>query len=157
MARSINSPHGVQILQTNDATAFLWEQNTWFHWVPTDPNFKWPADLPPAWNGVSVGHWDGDTLVVETSGFNGYTRLDTNGHPHSAEAKFINTFTRTDSRTIQHTFTVHDPKAYTHDWMNVRTWIQRPANDVIMEYSCEENNLGLEDGTIIKWKYPKVD
>src|SRR5712664_2295655 len=50
----------------------------------------------------------------------------------------------TDSRTIQHTFTVHDPKAYTHDWMNVRTWIQRPANDVIMEYSCEENNLGLE-------------
>ena len=109
MARSINSPHGVQILQTNDATAFLWEQNTWFHWVPTDPNFKWPADLTPAWNGVSVGHWDGDTLVVETSGFNGYTRLDTNGHPHSAEAKFINTFTRTDSRTIQHTFTVHDP------------------------------------------------
>ena len=157
MSRSINSPHGVQILQTNDATAFLWEQNTWFHWVPTDPNFKWPADLPQAWNGVSVGHWDGDTLVVETSGFNGYTRLDTNGHPHSAEAKFINTFTRTDSRTIQHTFTVHDPKAYTHDWMNVRTWIQRPANDVIMEYSCEENNLGLEDGTIIKWKYPKVD
>ncbi len=157
MARSINSPHGVQILQTNDATAFLWEQNTWFHWVPTDPNFKWPADLPQAWNGVSVGHWDGDTLVVETSGFNGYTRLDTNGHPHSAEAKFINTFTRTDSRTIQHTFTVHDPKAYTHDWMNVRTWIQKPANDVIMEYSCEENNLGLEDGTIVKWKYPKVD
>ena len=157
MSRSINSPHGVQILQTNDATAFLWEQNTWFHWVPTDPNFKWPADLPQAWNGVSVGHWDGDTLVVETSGFNGYTRLDTNGHPHSAEAKFINTFTRTDSRTIQHTFTVHDPKAYTHDWMNVRTWIQKPANDVIMEYSCEENNLGLEDGTIVKWKYPKVD
>ena len=41
--------------------------------------------------------------------------------------------------------------------INVRTWIQKPANDVIMEYSCEENNLGLEDGTIIKWKYPKVD
>jgi len=157
MSRSINSPHGVQILQTNDATAFLWEQNTWFHWVPTDPNFKWPADLPAAWNGVSVGHWDGDTLVVETSGFNGYTRLDTNGHPHSAEAKFINTFTRTDSRTIQHTFTVHDPKAYTRDWMNVRTWVQKPANDVIMEYSCEENNLGLDDGTIVRWHYPKVD
>jgi hypothetical protein len=157
MSRSLNSPHGVQVLQTNDATAFLWEQNTWFHWVPTDPNFKWPADLPPSWNGISVGHWEGDTLVVETAGFNGYTKLDTNGHPHSADAKFTNTFTRTDSRTITHTFTVHDPKNYTHDWMNVRTWNLKPATDVIMEYSCEENNLGLEDGTIVKWKYPKVN
>ncbi len=155
MARSINSPHGVQVIHSNDALAFLFEQNTWFHWIPLDPNFKWPTDLPPSWTGVSTGHWDGDTLVVETTGFNGYTRLDTNGHPLSKEVKMINTFTRTDSRTIVHTFTVHDPKAYTHDWMNVRTWTLKPANDVIMEYSCEENNLGLDDGTIVKWRYPK--
>jgi hypothetical protein len=70
--------------------------------------------------------------------------------------KMINTFTRTDSRTIQHTFTVHDPKAYTHDWMNVRTWTLKPAADVIMEYSCEENNISLQDGTITKWKYPET-
>jgi hypothetical protein len=157
MARSINSPHGVQIIQNDGALAFLWEQNTWFHWVPTDPNFKWPPDLPPNWNGTSAGHWEGDTLVIETSGFNGYTRLDTIGHPHSADIKMINTFTRTDSRTIQHTFTVHDPKAYTRDWMNVRTWNIKPVNDVIMEYSCEENNLGLDDGTIVRWKYPKPE
>jgi hypothetical protein len=154
MSRSINSPHGVQVIHSVDALAFLWEQNTWFHWVPLDPNFKWPKDLPPAWNGVSTAHWDGDTLVMETTGFNGYTRLDTNGHPHSKDAKFINTFLRTDSRTIQHTFMVHDPKAYTHDWMNVRTWNLKPANDVIMEYSCEENNISLQDGTITRWHYP---
>ena len=156
MARSINSPHGVQIIHSNDALAFLFEQNTWFHWVPLDPNFKWPADLPRSWTGVSTAHWDGDTLVLETTGFNGYTKLDTNGHPHSKDVKMINTFTRTDSRTIQHTFTVHDPKAYTHDWMNVRTWTLKPAADVIMEYSCEENNISLQDGTITKWKYPET-
>jgi len=155
MPRSLNSPHGVQIIQHPDAIAFLWEQNTWFHWVPLDPNFKWPKDLPPSWNGVSTGHWDGDKLIVETSGFNGYTRLDTNGHPHSKDMKITNTFERLDSRTIRHTFTVHDPAMYTHDWTNVRTWNLKQAGDVIMEYSCEENNLGLDDGTIVKWKYPE--
>jgi hypothetical protein len=156
MSRSIGSPHGVQIIHSNDALAFLWEQNTWFHWVPLDPNFKWPADLPPSWNGVSSGHWDGDTLVVVTKGFNGYTKLDTNGHPHSKEAVFTNTFLRTDSRTIQHTYTVHDPKMYTQDWMNSRVWRIKDYPDVIMEYSCEENNISLTDGTITKWKYPET-
>ena len=156
MSRNINSPHGVQIVHSNGAFAFLFEQNTWFHWISLDPNFKWPADLPPSWTGVSAAHWDGDTLVIETTGFNGYTRLDTIGHPHSKDMKFINTFTRTDSRTILHTVTVHDPKAYTHDWTNVRTWTLKPANDVIMEYSCEENNVSLQHGTITKWKYPET-
>jgi hypothetical protein len=155
MSRSIGSPHGVQIIQSNDALAFLWEQNTWFHWVSLDPNFKWPADLPPSWNGVSTAHWDGDTLVVVTKGFNGYTKLDTNGHPHSKDAVFTNTFLRTDSRTIQHTYTVHDPKMYTQDWMNARVWRIKDYPDVIMEYSCEENNISLQDGTITKWKYPE--
>src|SRR5438132_4946645 len=118
ISRSINSPHGTQIIHSNDALAFLFEQNTWFHWVSLDPNFKWPKDLPPSWNGVSVAHWDGDTLVMETTGFNGYTRLDTQGHPHTKDLKITNTFLRTDSQTIQHTVTVHDPEAYTHDWTN---------------------------------------
>ncbi len=155
MSRNINSPHGVQIIQNPDAVAFLFEQNTWFHWVPTN-GMKWPEDLPPSWNGVSTGHWEGDTLVVETAGFNGYTRLDTSGHPHSKGMKMINTFTRLDARTIQHTVTVHDPKAYTQDWMNVRTWRLKPAGDVIMEYSCEENNLqNLFSGAIKVWKVPE--
>ena len=154
-SRNINSPHGTQILQNNDSIAFLFEQDTWHTWVPTSPNFKWPADLPRTWNGTSTGHWDGDTLVIETTNFNGYTRLDTTGHPHSKDAKFISTFLRTDSNTIIHTVTLHDPKAYTKDWMNIRTWNLKPTTDVLMEYSCEENNLGIEDGAIVKWKFPE--
>jgi hypothetical protein len=157
MSRNINSPHGVQLVHTPDALALLFEQNTWFHWVPTAGQ-KWPADMPPSWNGVSTGHWEGDTLVVETSGFNGYTRLDTAGHPHSRQLRLTNTFRRIDARTIEHTVTVHDPKAYTRDWMNVRTWRLKPASDVVMEYSCEENNLGnLSSGAIKPWKPPEDD
>jgi hypothetical protein len=155
MSRSINSPHGIQIIHHPDALAFLYEQNTWFHWVPTTADFEWPADLPETWNGVSKGRWDGDTLIIETTGFNGYTKLDTAGHPHSKELKLTNTFRRLDSRTMEHTVTVHDPRAYTQDWMNVRTWRIKPAPDVIMEYSCEENNLeNLMTGAITPWKPP---
>jgi len=152
--RNMNAPHGTQILQTPEAVAFLFEQNTWHTWVPTNAAFKWPVDLPETWNGTSVGHWDGDTLVIETAGFNGYTKLDTAGHPHSTELKLTNTFTRTDATTLTHTVTVHDPKAYTQDWMNVRTWRIKPAPDVLMEYSCEENNRSLWDGRIKLWLPP---
>jgi hypothetical protein len=155
MSRNINSPHGVQIMQHVDFLAFLFEQNTWHQLIPLTDKRKWPADLPVAWNGVSTARWDGDTLIIETTKFNGYTRLDTAGHPHSKELKLINTFTMTDSNTINHTVTVHDPKTYTRDWMNVRVWRQKPANDVLMEYSCEENNLGLFDGAIKRWQIPE--
>jgi hypothetical protein len=156
MSRNINSPHGLQMVQNNDALAILFEQNTWFHWVPTAASFKWPADLPESWNGLSTGRWDGDTLVVETKGFNGYTKLDTSGHPHSKELVMTNTFLRKDSNTIEHTVTVHDPLTYTQDWMNVRTWRIKPAGDVIMEYSCEENNLdNIINGAIKRWTPPE--
>ena len=155
MSRNINSPHGLQIVHHPDALAFLFEQNTWFHWVPTN-GMKWPADLPENWNGLSTGRWEGDTLVIETAGFNGYTKLDTAGHPHSKDVKFINTFLRKDSRTMEHTVTVIDPKMYTQSWMNVRTWRTRNYPDVIMEYSCEENNAGIFDGAITLWKKPEL-
>jgi hypothetical protein len=155
LPRNMNSPHGVQILANPDAVAFLFEQNTWHMWVPTNPSFKWPEDLPETWNGTSVGRWDGDTLIIETKNFNGYTKLDTNGHPHSKGMVMTNTFKRLDSNTMEHTILVHDPKAYTKDWMNVRTWRIKPTNDVLMEYSCEENNLqSLLEGAIKMWKPP---
>jgi hypothetical protein len=57
---------------------------------------------------------------------------------------------------MEHTVTVTDSRAYTRPWMNVRTWRIRPAGDVIMEYSCDENNLqGIVDGTIKLWTPPE--
>jgi hypothetical protein len=156
MSRNINSPHGVQVIHHPDALAFLFEQNTWFHWVPTRDDFKWPADMPESWNGISKGRWDGDTLIMETTNFNGYTKLDTSGHPHSKQLKLTNTFRRLDSQTMEHTVTVEDPRTYTQPWMNVRTWRIKPNPDVIMEYSCEENNLeNMISGAITRWTPPE--
>lgn len=154
MSRNINSPHGLYIVHSEKTLAFLFEQNTWFHLVPIDGFFEWPDDIPPAWNGYSTAHWDGDTLVIETKNFNGYSKLDTNGHPHSTGLVLTNTLRRLDEQTIEHTVTVHDPKMYTTDWMNLRTWRLRGDDDVLMEYSCEENNLGLYEGTITPWQIP---
>jgi hypothetical protein len=67
-----------------------------------------------------------------------------------------NTFRRLDANTMEHTVTVSDPRAYTQEWMNVRTWRIKPAPDVLMEYSCEENNLeNLSSGAITPWKRPE--
>ena len=142
MSRNINSPHGVQILHHPDALAFLFEQNTWHHWVPTTASFKWPADLPETWNGIVDGPLGRRHAGDRNRGFQRLHQARHRGHPHSKELKLTNTFLRTRLATrLTHTVTVHDPKTYTQDWMNVRTWRIKPANDVLMEYSCEENNL----------------
>ena len=157
LSRNLNSPHGLQIVHHPDSIALLFEQNTWFHWVPTMEDFQWPADIPESWNGMSKGRWDGDTLIVETTRVNGYTKLDTTGHPHSKQLKMINTFRRLDSQTLEHTVTIQDPRTYAQDWMNVRTWRIKPYPDVIMEYSCEENNLdNIISGAIPRWKAPET-
>ena len=152
MARSFNAPYPVQILQTRDHVAFLFELNTWFHVVPTDGQ-RPPADPDPTWFGTSAGRWEGDTLVVETVGFNGYTRLDTVGHPHSSRLHLVQRFQRTDLDHITYTMTVDDPEYYTKPWSNERTFTRMDGG--LIEYSCEENNKDLREGHIKAWTLPE--
>ena len=149
LMRSINSPDPLQIMQSATYVSLLFEQNTWFHVFPIDarPHGKGI----PTWFGDSVGKWEGDTLVVETVNFNGKTRLDTIGHPHSDQLILTERYTRPNLAEIQYEMKVHDPKTYTEDWKNVRRFNLR--NDwEIMEYSCEENNKSFWEGRI---KVPK--
>jgi hypothetical protein len=82
-----------------------------------------PADPDPTWYGYSVGHWDGNTLVVETNGFNERSWVDNDAHPHSDEMKLEERFQRVDHDTIQATMTLTDPKAYTAPWVGMKsTW-----------------------------------
>jgi hypothetical protein len=149
LMRSINSPDPLQIMQSATYVSLLFEQNTWFHVFPIDGR-KHGKGIP-TWFGDSVGHWEGDTLVVETVNFNGKTRLDTNGHPHSDQLVLTERYTRPDLGTIQYEMKVHDPKTYTEDWKNVRAFNLRTDWE-IMEYSCEENNKSFWEGRI---KVPK--
>jgi hypothetical protein len=153
MARSMNSPDPLQIMQNDKYLALLFEQNSWFHVVPVDSRNHPKGDaLNPAWFGNSVGRWEGDTLVIDTIAFNGYTRLDTNGHPHSDRLHLVQTLNRPDLGHIQYTITVDDPKFYTAPWKNERTFTLMTSE--LLEYSCEENNRSLWDGRIKLWLPP---
>lgn len=151
MTRSFNSPYPMQIVQTGAYVALLFEQNSWFHVVPIDGR-PLPKDPDPTWFGTSVGHWDGDALVVDTIGFNGYTRLDTVGHPHSDALHLVQTFRPLDADRLAYTVTVIDPETYTKPWTNERTFTR--AKGELMEYSCEENNKDLREGHIKMWTPP---
>ena len=153
MSRSINSPYLLQIVQNDRYVALLFEQNSWFHVVPIDGRpHPAPDELEPTWFGHSIGKWDGDTLIVDTVGFNGYTRLDTIGHPHSDALHLIQTFRRSDLGHLAYTITIDDPKTYTKPWKNERTFTLSKGE--IMEYSCEENNKSLWEGRIKPWTPP---
>jgi hypothetical protein len=145
MTRSMNTPEPMQFIQSDTYLGFLFEQNSWFTVVPIDGRAHRKGEA--TWFGDSVGHWEGDTLVVDTINFNGKTRLDTIGHPHSDQLRLTQRFTRTDDRHITYEVTVDDPVTYTKAWKNVRTFTLRPDWE-IMEYSCMENNKDLLEGHI---------
>ena len=136
----------IQIMQNSKYLAFLFEQNTWFHVVYIDGRGH-PADLDPTWFGNSIGKFDGDTLVVDTVGFNGKTRLDTIGHPHSDKMHVIQTFRYTDPDHLAYEVTIDDPVMYTKPWKNQRVFTRMQPGQELIEYSCEENNRDFTQGT----------
>ena len=95
-----------------------------------------PASIKK-WLGDSVGHWDGDTLVVETTNFN-----ELNGGALSAELKVTERFQRYDANTILYRATMEDPAMYTKPWTTKFYVKFRPGWD-LMEYVCLENNKDL--------------
>jgi hypothetical protein len=119
--------------------------------VPVDGSTH-PTELEPTWFGHSVGKWDGDVLIVDTVGFNGWTRLDTVGHPHSDRLHLVQTFRRTDADRIEYTMTIDDPATYTKPWSNERVFTR--SKGPLIEYSCEENNKDLREGLIKLWVPP---
>jgi hypothetical protein len=152
MTRSVNTPEPMQIMQSDKYFTFLFEQNSWFTVVPIDGRKH--GNGIPTWFGDSVGHWEGDTLVIDTVNFNGKTRLDTIGHPHSDQLHLVQRFTRPNLGHISYEVTVDDPKTFTKPWTNTRTLTLRPDWEM-MEYSCEENNKSLWEGRIKVPKYKR--
>jgi hypothetical protein len=148
LLRSMNvGGYPIQFMQNSKYIAFLFEQNTWFHVVYMDGRGH-PKSLEPTWFGHSVGSWDGDTLVVDTVGFNGRTRLDTIGHPHSDAMHVTERFQLTDLNHMAYQVTIDDPKFYTRPWKNDRIFTRMKPGEELIEYSCEENNRDFTEGHI---------
>jgi len=104
--------------------------------IPTDGRQRPGADLPQ-WNGTSVGHWEGETLVVETAGFN----PETNWHNATEDMRVTERLTRIDEDTIEYAFTVSDPNTWEQPWGGVYPLTKMDA--LLFEYACTEGNYGM--------------
>ena len=105
-------------------------------------NREHPAEIIPTWMGNSVARWEGDTLIVDTTGFNELTWADLWGLPHSGELHVIERIRRISPDVLQVEMTIEDPKAYTKPWTAVRRFDRKPDWE-IGENICEENNTYL--------------
>ncbi len=102
-----------------------------------------PKNLTPSYYGHSIGWWDGDTLIVESTGFNESFWMDRQGLPHTEKLRTLERFTRTNSNSIKYELTVDDPGAYTATWksgMDLR-W---EKGTELFEYVCQQANYAHE-------------
>ena len=106
-------------------------------------NGKHPEDPDPTWYGHSTGNWDGDTLVVDTVGYNDKFWFDYLGHPHTEKLHTIERYTRTDLGNMTIDVTIDDPGAYTKPFTTTGRARLQPANYELLEYICQENNIDL--------------
>ena len=102
-----------------------------------------PDDPTPAWNGYSVGAWDGDALVVRTIGFRDGTWLDRNGSPMTDAARVTERFRRITFGRLEVEVTVDDPKAYTRPWTVTLTQLLVPDTE-LLDYHCLDNERDRE-------------
>jgi hypothetical protein len=146
LTRLVNTPMPMEIVQTSKKVVLLFEGFNQFIVVPTDGR-KHSEDPDPTWFGESIGWYEGDTLVIDTIGFNGKARLDTIGHPFSDKLHVIQRYTRVSADKLNFEITVDDPVMYSKPFTNKRVWTLRPDWE-LMEYSCMENNKDLLEGHI---------
>lgn len=102
-----------------------------------------PANLSPSYYGHSIGWWDGDTLVVETTGFNEGFWMDRGGLPHTSQLRTVERFTRTEFGKIRYVLTIDDPGAYT-DRFDTGMELQWEAGLELFEYICQQANYAHE-------------
>ena len=135
--RSYVTPYPMEVVQTPTRLVMLFEYDVVYRIVYLDGRGH-PQDMEPTWMGHSIGKWEGDTLVVHTTGFNGKSWLDRVGHPYSEELQLTERFRRVDNETLQVDITFHDPKTYTRDWTGQKIFKLRPTWE-LKEYVCEDN------------------
>jgi hypothetical protein len=138
----INStPLPFKILQEPNLIAILYEAFDQFRQIFMDGRTV-PKDANPQWFGYSVGKWDGDTLVVESSGFNGQAWLDQVGHPSTDALRTTERFRRRDFGHMDVVSTIDDPKAYTKPWSFTQP-LRLLVDTELLELVCNENNKDL--------------
>jgi hypothetical protein len=144
MPRVLATPYPFEIFQVPAGqVTFLYEMNHQVRVVFIDKPLPSAQALivDPKYNGHSIGHWEGDTLVVESAGFNDITFLDASGLPHGDEMTTVERIRR-NGRELEDIVTIHDPQMYTRDWQ--ARFVYDARDDVrIEDYACNDTHRDL--------------
>ena len=130
-------PEPFKIIHSSGVVVMLYEVETTFRQIFTDGRTL-PADPSPAWQGYSVGRWEGDTLAIETSGFNDLGWLDARGTGHSENMRVEERFRRRDYGHLDLTITITDPNTFTKPITFSVVEALLPDTD-LLEHYCLEN------------------
>ena len=147
-------PHGVprintnglfpfKIVQTPGLAVILYEQLNLFRQIFMDGRTR-ANDVNPTWLGYSTGKWDGDTLVIDTTGLNGLAWLDTQkGRPASDALHVTERFRRKNFGTLEVVATIEDPKNYAKPWTTAVQTMNLQLGTDILEFVCNENEKDI--------------
>jgi hypothetical protein len=139
--------NGTQFIQTRGLVAIRYEMIHETRLVPLDGRAHASANLR-SYMGDPIGHWEGNTLVVETTNFiGGHVSVGGNGAagpPYSEDLRLVERFTRTSAKTIQYEVTITDPKTYSAPWSVAFPITQEPGYQ-IFEYACHEGNYAMHN------------
>jgi len=139
--RVMNSPYPLQIIQTKGKTTIVHEVNHNIRHIYMDEAM--PQTVEPTFLGTSVGHWEGDTLVVETKGIKDVTWIDEVGIIHGNQLKVTERIRKIeDGEALEDLIKIEDPEFFTRPWFMRDTYAWRPDMR-ISEYVCEENNRNM--------------
>jgi hypothetical protein len=131
-----------KLIETPSSIVILYETFTFWRQIFTDGR-EVDANARPTWMGYSTGAWDGDTFVVETSGFNGKAWLDQLGRPTTDRLQVTERFTRTHFGHMRIEVTIDDPGAYTAPWSAAQVVHYRDGWEPL-EFICTENNKDVD-------------
>jgi len=127
-----------KVIHTKDEMAIMYEANYGLRHIYIDGRTLPANDPQPWWDGYSVGHWEDDTLVVQSAGFRDEGWLDVNGSPFGTTTKLTERFRRVNYGRLEIDITVEDPKAYTRPW-TVRVNQRLIPDQQLIEFVCNEN------------------
>ena len=130
--------NGIQIVQGPGFVAITREMIHETRVIPTEPRPPLGDDVT-AYQGSTRGHWDGDTLVVETTNFNGGASFQGS----SENMTLTERYTRVAPGVLEYQFTIDDPAVWTHPWTAMFRWDLDPSQYELVEYSCHEGNYGM--------------
>jgi len=145
--RQTYTPFGFQIVQTRGSVVILYEAEHAYRVIRTDGSPHIASSIK-LWEGDSIGHWEGNTLVVDSTNFNGRTWLDMSGNFTTDSLHVMERLTPVDANTISYEATIEDPTIYTRKW-TMRFPLRRftQANYSILEFACYEGEKDLEHYT----------